>query len=515
MARSTRADGVRNRLSFYILTHFRWFWSLCQAIPPVRRWWNRRLVNRAIYQTATRPYQYSTLTDYTSWDSLSDRTFTGRHLPAVKPPDDLPSLERVTELFRRTTETPSAKSTVLFAYFAQWFTDGFLRTRRDDPRRNTSNHEIDLSPLYGLNPTFTALLRSHAGGRLKSQTLHGEEYPPYYFENGQPRDEFRGLPIILPDEVPAERRNELFAFGADRGNVQIGYVMLNALFLREHNRLCGVLAAANPGWDDERLFQTARAINIVLLLKIVIEEYINHIAPYHFRFRVDAPSGNRESWYWTNWMTVEFNLLYRWHSFVPDTIALADGVLPLTDTVYHTRLVTGAGLGAMFDAASRQPAGEVGLFNTTAFLLETETASIKHARDMRLASYNDYRAMIGYPRVTAFDQITGDPVRQAKLRELYGHVDRVEFYVGLFAEDVRPNAAVGSVVGRLVGIDAFSQALTNPLLAEHIFSADTFTAAGMAIIETTKSLSDILHRNIPAVDKKWAVSLTRLDWRRQ
>ena len=110
MARSTRRDGWRNRLSFYVLTHFRWFWSLCQAIPPVRRWWNRRLVNRAIYQTATRPYQYSLLSDYTSWDSLSDRTFTGRHLPAVTPPADLPSVERVTELFRRgPAEKPSAK----------------------------------------------------------------------------------------------------------------------------------------------------------------------------------------------------------------------------------------------------------------------------------------------------------------------------------------------------------------------------------------------------------------------
>ena len=44
---------------------------------------------------------------------------------------------------------PCPRSTVLFAYFAQWFTDGFLRGDAHvarDPRRNSSNHEIDLTP---------------------------------------------------------------------------------------------------------------------------------------------------------------------------------------------------------------------------------------------------------------------------------------------------------------------------------------------------------------------------------
>ena len=64
-------------------------------------------------------------------------------------------------------------------------------------------------------------------------------------------------------------------------------MLLNTLFLREHNRVAGALADAYPGWDDERLFQTARNIMIVLLIKIVIEEYINHITPYHFRLQAD------------------------------------------------------------------------------------------------------------------------------------------------------------------------------------------------------------------------------------
>ena len=44
----------------------------------------------------------------------------------------------------------------LFADFAQWFTDGFLMTDQDR-RRTRTNHQIDLSQLYGLEPAVTAV----------------------------------------------------------------------------------------------------------------------------------------------------------------------------------------------------------------------------------------------------------------------------------------------------------------------------------------------------------------------
>jgi prostaglandin-endoperoxide synthase 2 len=134
-------------------------------------------------------------------------------------------------------------------------------------------------------------------------------------------------------------------------------------------------------------------------------------------------------------------------------------------------------------------------------------------RDMQLAGYNDYREAFGFPRVTAFDQISGDPKRQYRLQELYGDVDRIEFYPGLFAEDVRTNSTVSTLIGRMVGIDAFSQALTNPLLAPNTFNTDTFSKYGMKVIEETQSISDVLHRNVPDPERPYIASLTRLDWR--
>jgi prostaglandin-endoperoxide synthase 2 len=44
----------------------------------------------------------------------------------------------------------------------------------------------------------------------------------------------------------------------------------------------------------------------------------------------------------------------------------------------------------------------------------------------------------------------------------------------------------------MVGADAFSPALTNPLLSEHDYNAATFTRWGFHLIEETHSLGDVL-----------------------
>ncbi|AFZ30698.1 Prostaglandin-endoperoxide synthase [Gloeocapsa sp. PCC 7428] len=514
--RSTAKDGLRNNIEYYVLTHFKWFWNLVQKNNYLKRKINKFLINNAIYKIPTRPYPFSTMAPYTSWDSLTDRRYSGRHLPPVERDyEKLPSPEAIAEnlFLRKGNAILSPKSTLLFSYFAQWFTDGFLRTDRNNNLKNTSNHEIDISPLYGLNQNITNILRLHQGGKLRYQTINGEDYPLYYFENGQVREEFKDLPapIFREEWTTPAQKNHLFAMGNERGNVQIGYVMMNTLFLREHNRICDVLAQAYKDWDDERLFQTARNIVIVLLIKIVIEEYINHITPYHFKFILDPTAFTNEKWYRQNWMTVEFNLLYRWHSLVPDKVVLDNEEIPIAKTQWNNDLITDKGLGILFDAASKQPAGDIGLHNTPHFILNTDANSIKLGRDTKLASYNDYREMCKFPRVTNFNQITEDEGTQKDLKALYGHVDNIEYYVGLFAEDTRPNSALSPLIGRLVGIDAFSQALTNPLLAENVFNEKTFSPIGMKIIQDTQSLAEILHRNIPSTDKRFLVSMTQVN----
>jgi prostaglandin-endoperoxide synthase 2 len=455
---------------------------------------------------------------YSSWESLTDRRYDGRHLPPAAQ-DGLPPEDKVADLMmRRGAGAECPKSTVMFAYFAQWFTDGFLRSDRRperDPRRNDTNHELDLTPLYGVRKEFTDALRAHQGGRLKSQLIGGAEYPPYLYEGGTVKPEFAGLSVVRPGQIPPDRFDSLFATGSDTTNSQIGFVMLNVLFLREHNRLAGLLAAEHPSWDDERLYATARNVLIVLLIKIVIEEYINHIAPYHFKFGADPWDFKREEWYRTNWMAIEFNLLYRWHSLIPSNLRVAGAELPIWDTIFRTDLVTENGIARLFADASNQPAGRVGMLNTDPALRETEAASVREARAVGLARYNAYRELAKFPRVTSFEQITGDPERVAALRDVYRDVDEIELYPGLFAEDTRANSVLPSLIGRMVGIDAFSQALTNPLLSPRLFDERTFSPLGMEVIRTTGTLSDVLNRNVPESPGNHFVSMTRRDWRRE
>ena len=119
--RSTAADGWRNRIETYVTTHFEPAWAAIQRVEPLRRRVNRTLINNAILKIPTRPEPLSTMAEYTSWESLTDRTYGSRHLPPQPLPDPpLPDVDAAADLFMRSGETILCpKSTVMFAYFAQ------------------------------------------------------------------------------------------------------------------------------------------------------------------------------------------------------------------------------------------------------------------------------------------------------------------------------------------------------------------------------------------------------------
>jgi prostaglandin-endoperoxide synthase 2 len=74
-------------------------------------------------------------------------------------------------------------------------------------------------------------------------------------------------------------------------------------------------------------------------------------------------------------------------------------------------------------------------------------------------------------------------------------VEDIDFYVGLFAEDLVEDSPLPPLMLRMVAVDAFSQALTNPLLSKYVYHEGTFSAPGWKAIHNTRSLRDILERN--------------------
>lgn len=522
---SQRRSGIglrilRTPLAVWLLDH----------VPLLQQVTNRLAINYLVGQTVPRPYPYSLWTPavgagppvqaYVSWTGLVDRSFTCRHLPPA-PPEylaKLPPLQDVLELFQRREMIPSRTSSTLFCFFAQWFTDSFLRTSPLDSRRTDSNHEIDLCQIYGLSAETAAILRERHGGRLHTSEAATGVFPARLFDRSGALDaRFRGLPYVQPvdpnrpngrlviDDIldqaklpPKDRdmrRRHLYATGLERGNSTILYTAISTVFVREHNRICAVLQKHYSDWDDDRLFETARNVNIAILLRLIVEEYINHLADLPIKFFVDRSFPERRRWYRTNRISIEFNLLYRWHSLVPDTYVLGQGSRPPVDFRFNNALLEQFGVEHVIWEASRQHAGRICLRNTPSFLLEAERAALSLARTHRVRSYNEYRERFGLPVCTTFEELTDDPAIAAHLRALYGAVDRVELVVGLFAECHPEDSILGELMRIMVAVDAFSHALTNPLLSSEIFGAAAFSEVGLEIIGETRCLEDLVRRN--------------------
>jgi len=345
-----------------------------------------------------RPFPLSMAADYVTWPGLTDRTFSGRHLPANREYNDqLPHLDIVKELFRRSEDVRSKRSTLLFPIFAQWFTDSILRTKFNaegpqDYKQNESNHEIDLCQIYGMAEVQTAMLRSMDRGRLKSQTIDGEEYPVFLFEKvpdssiWATRNSLRIKPEFVGlytesnvqrvfGNASNEHKRNCFAVGLEHGNSTMGNTLMNTIWLREHNRIAGILSAAHPDWDDERIFQTARCVNVVLLLKLTVEDYISHISG-GFPFKLDPTFAEGERWYRTNRMAAEFSLLYRWHDLIPETVEFNGETRSSSALRRNNKWLMEVGVDQACLDASRQASGKIMLGNTPDFLLEVRKMSL-------------------------------------------------------------------------------------------------------------------------------------------
>jgi prostaglandin-endoperoxide synthase 2 len=288
---------------------------------------NRYLTNKAGSSGGNRPYQFSCKSDYTSYDSLTDYSYYGRHVDGM--PDEwvnsLPDIDKVLKLFKRPDvlddkgvktgelQTMCIRSTMLFPTFAQHLVDSFIVTNFKAQTKNSTAptefnwrktdtpHDIGLLTVYGLTIEETMQLRLQSTtkgklGRMKTQSINGEDWGPFLFDsNGDKKKEFDAIPypqgldhILMyrkPEEIK-EIKSKIFAFGGARTNLTPNIVAWNTLLLREHNRIASEIEESEPTWDDERVFQTARNVLLAMYLKLVIEEYINHITKYEVDFVV-------------------------------------------------------------------------------------------------------------------------------------------------------------------------------------------------------------------------------------
>lgn len=104
---------------------------------------------------------------------------------------------------------------------------------------------LDLSVIYGSNYNRMKEVRSYNGGRLKMSPNN-----------------------VLP------MRNGVYFSGDDRVTQTTFLTTFYSLFARNHNHLADKLGAINKHWNDEKLFNEARKINIAIYQKIIYEEWL-------------------------------------------------------------------------------------------------------------------------------------------------------------------------------------------------------------------------------------------------
>ncbi|CAK1544082.1 unnamed protein product [Leptosia nina] len=121
---------------------------------------------------------------------------------------------------------------------------------------------MDLSMVYGNSESQANELRSFQGGRLLTVVRDGREWPP---QNPNVADNCGR--VELSDEP-------CYLTGDSRMNQNPQLAILHIVLLREHNRIADSLAALNPSWDDEKIFQEARRIHIAENQHINYYEYL-------------------------------------------------------------------------------------------------------------------------------------------------------------------------------------------------------------------------------------------------
>uniref|UniRef100_A0A668TG24 Prostaglandin G/H synthase 2 n=1 Tax=Oreochromis aureus TaxID=47969 RepID=A0A668TG24_OREAU len=441
----------------YILTHFKGFWNIVNSISFLRDVIMRYVLTSRSHLIDSPP-TYNADYGYKSWEAYSNLSYYTRSLPPV-PQDcptpmgvvgkkELPDVKVLAEklLMRRQFIPDPQGTSLMFAFFAQHFTHQFFKS---DMKRG---------------PAFT-VAKGHGVNSLR----------------------------MAIKEVDSHR----FAVGHEAFGLVPGLMMYATIWLREHNRVCDVLKEVHPYWDDERLFQTARLILIGETIKIVIEDYVQHLSGYHFKLKFDPELLFNQRFQYQNRIASEFNTLYHWHPLMPDSFHIEETDYSYKQFVFNTSVVTEHGISNLVESFTNQIAGRVaGGRNVPGPILYVAIKSIENSRQMRYQSLNAYRKRFSMKPYTSFEDLTGEKEMAAVLEELYGDVDAVELYPGLLVEKPRPNGIFGETMVEMGAPFSLKGLMGNPICSPEYWKPSTFGGTVGFDMVNTASLQKLVCNNV-------------------
>ncbi|WP_025274019.1 peroxidase family protein [Haloglycomyces albus] len=382
---------------------------------------------------------------------------------------------------------------------------------------NTRTHWWDGSQIYGSSREHNARMRTGEHGKMIV-------------------DDYGRLPLETNPELPGVDLTGM------NENYWAGLALLHTMFVKEHNAVCDMLRRHYRAWSDERLFQTARLVTTALMAKIHTVEWTPAILPHPvLQFGMNcnwygalgktvrtklgrvsknealsgilgSPSDHHAAPYS---ITEEFVTCYRLHPLIPDEFSIRSfrndapiatvDFMPLQGNGTRTA-VEGFGEDNLLYSMATQHPGSITLHNHPNVLrdlvrvngehLDLGTVDILRDRERKIPRYNDFRAMLGKPRVERFSDLSDNTRWVEEMREVYDNrIDAVDSLVGMYAE--RPPAGFGfSDTAFRVFVLMASRRLKSDRFFTDDYRPEIYTPEGLRWIDDN-SMATVICRHHP------------------
>ncbi|XP_017102828.2 peroxidase [Drosophila bipectinata] len=343
------------------------------------------------------------------------------------------------------------------------------RSRTPYPEKLTvATAYLDLSSVYGSTPAKNRNVRLFKGGLLRTSYTNGQHW----------------LPVNRNFDGECGTKSECYSLPDIRNRFSPTIAVIHTLLVREHNRLAESLALLNADYDDERIFQEARKINIAQYQKITYYDLLPLILGRTYTYLNGLLYPVEPSEYVNDYDEsvnpgpyVEFSAVaFRYaHTQIPGWFSLVAPNRSSNKTLRFSDYFDRAETVKLLDSSDNYAALLRGLatqlhkqsdgnidreikhyFNRKEFEeygSDLKSIDIQRARDFGVASYNDVREFCGLRRAVDWaefaHEIPGEKI--SLLRRLYATPDDVELSVGGSLEYHVPEALFGPTLLCVIG----------------------------------------------------------------
>lgn len=352
-------------------------------------------------------------------------------------------------------------------------TDDFIFTSRNivragtgtsvgNPRQYTNEITsfVDGSAVYGSNDEVASWLRTFEDGKLK---VSEGNLLPWNTIDGLTNQEIDPAAPFMADDTRTLQK--YFVAGDVRANENPLLIAMHTIFVREHNRLCDELKAEHPSWSDERLYQRARKFVGAFMQNILFYEFLPSLGVVLPEYRGYNETLNPSI---TNvFSAAGFRI---GHTLINSNLLRMDnegeeiavGSIKLKDAFFNPQsIILSEGIEPFFKGMGTQTMQKLDckvIGDLRNFLfgvpgaggLDLAAINIYRGRDRGLGSYNQIRTDFGLPAVNDFSDFISSTDDAQTLKELYGDVNELDPWVGILAEDPKPNSIFGDLVLRIL-----------------------------------------------------------------